>query len=682
MVDLVLSDTETDGIWPPQEGMGTCTEMHCIQVEVDGKPPMSCADQPGFLPNLEGVRRVNQADIVVGANWQSFDGRMLRYLYPNEVPKDGQKVLDTVILSRLVYPMIYQQGPNTHLCPPKLRMSHSVKAWGYRLRNNKADYTDWCAERGLQPWEMWRPEMQAYMVQDVSTMRSKFQFLMAQKPDPRSVDIEHGFAEIIRRQEVWGFTFDAKKAHTLNAELQTKKATLEQDLIETFGEWWQPKDVVRVKATRRVKCVGLPDITMARYGTTGKRLPKDYVGPPLCIYEEGAVYTPIERVQFSPSSRAHVHRMLVQKYGWVPTKFTEKKAVKVDDEVLRSLEYPEAPKLADYYEALKVDGYLNGGAQAWLKVMREEEPGDDGCPVCRMHGQIITIGTYTHRCSHFKPNMGQVPSRMRKDEVTGELVGYGHACRELFTARKGFRLVGFDGSGMQLRLLAHYLYKWDKGLYASVFEKGIDPHGFIRDVIGVDLMGEGDVGRGKGKTTNYALVFGGGDNKLGSIIEPTSSGPRKKELGLLVKERMLGTFGTAFDDLKLALKTQVERKGYVTGLDGRKCYILKPHAALAALLQMGEGVVMKQALIIHDQALKAAGLKCGVGPDGIARPSLADYEYCANVHDEVQADVRESALEVYTQSALACVAEAGRRLGVKCPLKSDVKVGANWAETH
>jgi DNA polymerase-1 len=97
---------------------------------------------------------------------------------------------------------------------------------------------------------------------------------------------------------------------------------------------------------------------------------------------------------------------------------------------------------------------------------------------------------------------------------------------------------------------------------------------------------------------------------------------------------------------------------------------------------MGEAVVMKKSLVIFVGWLHGDGLIEGV--DGAAKV-LADHAafgFCANVHDEVQADVRPEFLERYTNHASRCVAEAGRQLRVKCPLESDVKSGSSWADTH
>lgn len=676
---IAFYDTETNGLLRPQKGKTQATKMHCIAFKM-GEEWYAGWDDLGVgrqgvrqdieLPNGTVLKGVNcgtivevlcelaKADIRVAHNGQDFDERVTKKFYPWWNPKG--ELIDTLLLSRLIYPTISKDGPNTHKVPGQLKTRHSVEAWGYRLGEKK--------DKGFDPgdWQTFSWDMLVYMMQDVVVLERIFKWLMHQKPSMEAVRNEHDFAAIMRRQEAWGFRVDYGKMLTLQADLQTKLADLERELIATFGEWWQPGKLVTVKANRNVKIQGYPDVTVPRVGKNGKPL-RPYVGPPLCNYEAGAKYTPIERVEFNPGSRDHVRLMLGQRYGWKPKKFTDKGTPQIDDGVLRALDYPEAPMLADYYAAKKISGYVSEGAQAWLAVA-VEEPGGHW-----MHGSVNTIGTYSFRCSHMKPNTGQIPSRDPE---------YGHRCRELFIAREGFDLIGFDGSGMQLRGLAHYLSRWDGGAYIKVFQDGVDPHGFMRDTIGLDLMGEGDEGRAKGKTMNYALTFGGGDRKLGSIVRPHAKESMQMDIGREVKARMLPVFGTAFDDLKGALRAKVDQDHTLQGLDGRIARIPKPHAALATLLQMFEAVVMKKALIVFDTSLQAHGLTPGVGPDGEQHPDKADYEFCANVHDEAQADVRPQHRDLYSRLALACVPEAGRLLKVKCPLKADVKIGPNWSATH
>lgn len=679
--EIAFYDTETNGLLRPQKGKTVATKLHCIGAKIagqwwagfdDASVAVHCLNDviDITLPNgnvlknvrlasiQEVLRELEKAHIRVAHNGQDFDERVTRKFYPWWEPKG--EMLDTLHMSRLIYPTISKDGPNSHKVPGQLRSRHSLEAWGYRLGEKK--------DKAFDPgdWQTFSWDMLVYMLQDVVVLERVFKWLMAQKPSMDAVRNEHDFAGVMRRQEAWGFSFGYGKALALQADLQTKIATLEADLIATFGEWWAPGKVVTVKSTRNVKLPQFADVTIARVSKTGKPL-RPYVGPPLCNYAEGAKFTPVERVEFNPGSRDHVRLMLGQRYGWKPKKFTDKGTPQIDDGVLRALDYPEAPMLADYYAAKKVSGYVSEGSKAWLQVAHEEPDG------FRMHGSVITIGTYSFRASHRDPNMGQIPTRDPE---------YGHRCRELFEARRGFDLIGFDGSGMQLRGLAHYLSRWDGGAYIKVFANGVDPHGFMRDTIGVDLMGEGDDGRGKGKTMNYALTFGGGDRKLGSIVRPHATERMQSDIGKEVKARMLPTFGTAFDDLKAALRDRVDATHTLQGLDGRIARIPKPHAALATLLQMFEAVVMKKALIVFDQSLQAHGLRPGVDASGTPRPELADYEFCANVHDEAQADVLPKHRDLYSRLATECVPEAGRLLKVKCPLKADVKIGSTWASTH
>lgn len=676
-------DTESNGL------RKQATKLHSLGIIFSDGRQMNCADQSGYTPIEDGLEAMLEADMIVAHNGQDHDCRLTKRLYPGWAKKVRAKSphiveQDTLLVSRLVYPTISKQGPNTHKVPPALRSRHSVEAWGYRLGVHKEDYShrkaeriknehpDWTPEQvTTEVWAHWDPEMSDYMMQDVAVLKMIFLWLMSRKPSPAAVETEHKFAAIMRRQEEWGFTFDQAEALTLQAEVSESTRKLEAELIDSFGEFWMAGKEHTNKGSREVKLPDFPDVTERRFGKQGKEL-KPYVGPPKAGYSEGAKWTPVSYVQFQPSSPLHVERMFRQRYGWRPKNFTDKGAVKLDDEVLRQLDYPEAAKLADLYSLLKILGYVSTGRNAWLKTAKDEPP------EWRQHGRVNTIGTYTFRCSHSNPNVAQVPTR----DPT-----YGHRCRALFMERRLFKLCGFDGSGMQLRLMAHHMAKHDGGKYAEVFVNGVDPHIFMADAIGRDLMGGSpgghDSGRAKGKTIDYALPFGGGELRLGSIVDPHASEGRKREIGKLVKERLKPTFGEGFEDMKNEIRDYVERKGYLIGLDGRKAYTSKAHTGLSTLLQMGEAIVMRNALIILDEELTAKGLTCGVDPDtGEVRLRDADYEFAANVHDEAQADVLEKHLAIYTSLAGWCVAEAGRRLNLRCPLTSDVKVGRTWQDTH
>jgi len=88
---------------------------------------------------------------------------------------------------------------------------------------------------------------------------------------------------------------------------------------------------------------------------------------------------------------------------------------------------------------------------------------------------------------------------------------WGEECRSLFIATEGYVLVGVDASGLELRCLAHYTYPFDGGRYTEAILNG-DVHTTNQEAAGLP-------DRDKAKTFIYALIYGAGEAKLGSIID-------------------------------------------------------------------------------------------------------------------------------------------------------------------
>lgn len=722
MALIAIWDIESNGLLKAKVEKGQITppmnKVHCVAIIFSDGRKISAADQPidetwatpGWtqMSIVDALRELEKADLRIAHNGQDFDERAIPRIYPWFKPKPGSSVLDTLLLSRLLFPDIRRFGFNNHRLMPNLRGSHSLGAWGKRLGEHKGDYKG--------GWTAWSPEMHHYMVQDVVVLEKLFKFLMSQKPSPRASALEHDFAAIIRRQEDRGFAFDMDRALILLAKLQTLEAKLEGDLIQTFGEWWEsgkkansnagkydfpePEEdededdpiefnkrralwleslrwdgVVVPTKSRRVKLHGFPDVEHRRFSQkTGLEL-KSLWGAPTMDYEMGSAYTPIKRVQFNPSSRHHIFKMLVKKYAWEPAKFTKKGQPVIDDDIIRAMPYPEAPLLANYFLVTKRIGAISGGRKAWMKMV-EEHTNPNGTVTYRIHGQMNTNGAATGRGTHSNPNLAQVAKNtaaVKEAPQHPEL--WGKECRALFIAAPPYRLVGADGSSLELCMLAHYTSKHDGGEYARIVASGrkedaSDPHSWLRDLVGTDLLGEGDRGRDHAKTTMYAFLYGAGDEKLGSIVLPHGTKAEKMKVGAEVKAKVFGRF-TALAQLNAEIVQVVEEKHSLIGLDGRILKIRKAHAALNTLLQSAGAVVMKQALVCLDRNLQAAGLVSG-----------RDYEFVANVHDEYQCEVLPEHVELYMKLAIESLPEAGKILRVQCPLRAEASQGKSWCETH
>lgn len=347
--------------------------------------------------------------------------------------------------------------------------------------------------------------------------------------------------------------------------------------------------------------------------------------------------TKLKIVEFNPASRDHITNRLIKRYGWNPTVFTDGGKPKVDEKVISNLTYPEVPAILDYLLVDKLLGMLSEGKQAWLK---KEMNG-------RIYGSVNTGGAVTGRCTHSNPNLAQVPKVGKP---------FGKECRSLFEPTKGMVLVGCDASGLELRCLAHYMARWDKGAYAKVILEG--------DIHSVNQQAAGLPTRDNAKTFIYGFLYGAGDRKIGSIIKGTEREGKKLRAKFL---RNLPALGNLVTEVK---KTAKER-GWLRGLDGRRLHVRHMHAALNTLLQSAGALVMKMALVIADWLLQAEGLTPGV-----------DYEFVLNIHDEMQAEVVPHKAEMVGEILASAIHAAGQFFNFRCPLAGEFKTGANWAETH
>jgi len=241
--------------------------------------------------------------------------------------------------------------------------------------------------------------------------------------------------------------------------------------------------------------------------------------------------------------------------------------------------------------------------------------------------------------AHRNPNMAQVPAVYSP---------YGKECRSCWTVPEGYKLVGIDASGLELRMLAHYMADEE---YVNEIING--------DIHTANQQFAGLKSRDEAKTFIYALIYGAGDEKIGSIIKGNRNDGKR------LRERFL----TGLPALR-TLKERVDRaaeKGYLKGLDGRKILLRHKHAALNTLLQGGGAIVMKKGLVILDNYI---------------RLNTLDAKFVANIHDEWQIQVKESQADFVGRLGVEAIEKAGEYFKMRCPLTGEYKIGDSWYETH
>jgi len=474
------------------------------------------------------------------------------------------------------------------------RRGHSIKDYGRELGEEKLDYSD---------FTKFTDEMAEYCKVDVKITQYVYDKTKSVK-DSDAYKLEADFVRVLQLQEEHGFRLDLDKANDLCSELRQEISNLEEELQDLW-----------------------PSKTIERWSEkTGKRL-KDKVEV------------------FNPGSRKMIAERLAETHDWKPKSFTPSGGPKIDEVVLSNLPYPEAKQLARYFRVQKQLGQLSDGDNGWLKLVR----GD------RVHGGVSSMGTATHRCSHFKPNMAQVDKKDLR-------------MREVWVADEGQVLVGCDADALELVCLAHYLGKYDNGVYRDALlygskEEGTDVHSRTQKLVELPT-------RDEAKRMQYAYLYGASDRKLASISKE-AGGPLKD--GKEIRKRMdegIDGLGELSDSIQKRAKA-----GWFKAIDGRKITIRSPHSALNFLLQSCGAVVMKKAAQVFHYDL---AVKKQLVVDG----QLKGFAYVANVHDEVQFSSDPDVADTVGQTFADSITEAAVRLGMRCPLSGTYEIGANWKETH
>jgi DNA polymerase I-like protein with 3'-5' exonuclease and polymerase domains len=167
-------------------------------------------------------------------------------------------------------------------------------------------------------------------------------------------------------------------------------------------------------------------------------------------------------------------------------------------------------------------------------------------------------------------------------QVPASYSPYGEECRKLWTIPKGYKLVGCDASGLELRMLAHYMNDYD---YTEEVISG--------DIHTANQKSAGLATRDQAKTFIYAFLYGAGDEKIGTIV---GGG---KGTGRTVKKKFLDNT-PALKSLRERV-TLASKRGYLIGLDGRRIWVRSEHSALNSLLQGAGAIIMKKALVLLDE---------------------------------------------------------------------------------
>lgn len=413
---------------------------------------------------------------------------------------------------------------------------------------------------------------------------------------PDWVALEHRVAEILTEQELYGWYFDEPSAWELESSLRRELEGLTKLLRNRY-----------------------PLIKDREF--TPKR-PNKTTG-----YVAGATVTKLK--EFNPTSRDHIAWVMTNHHGWIPDKTTNSGKTAIDEVVLKDIGTEEALQFFRCLELTKQLGMLSEGKNAWLKLVKDN----------RIHHHC-SVSTNTHRCAHRNPNLAQVPSDLN--------------FRKLFCASPGNVMVGADLAGIELRMLAHYLARYDGGRYGDVLLNG-DIHQENADKIGIS--------RRLVKTVTYAFLYGAGDQKIGLSYDQGLSPDKAKAKGAEIRAAYVAAID-GLGDLLAAVRAAGDR-GFIKSIDGRKIAVDSPHKALNYLLQSGAGVVAKRWMVIANNTF------------------FHNHTHqLAFIHDELQWEAPPDAAEILKLHLEESAVAAGEYYNLRIPIAAEGKIGSTWADVH
>ena len=217
-------------------------------------------------------------------------------------------------------------------------------------------------------------------------------------------------------------------------------------------------------------------------------------------------------------------------------------------------------------------------------------------------------------------------------------------------------MVGADLAGIELRMLAHYLARYDDGRYADILLNG-DIHQVNADKIGIS--------RRAVKTVTYAFLYGCGDIKLGTSYDKQLSDNKARAKGKEIRAAFVAAI-PGLSKLLQAIKKRAST-GKILAIDGRTLLVDSTHKALNFCLQGSAASIAKRWLLIADETIKEAGLRA---------------HQLAFIHDELQYECEPKDIDDVKFTLEHAAVRAGEYYNLRIPIAAEAKSGRNWSEVH
>lgn len=275
----------------------------------------------------------------------------------------------------------------------------------------------------------------------------------------------------------------------------------------------------------------------------------------------------------------------------------------------------------------------------------------------RLHTTYNQTGTTTGRLSSQNPNLQNIPARTE----------LGQEFRRSFVADKGFQLISFDYSQLELRIVAHIS---NDEKMTEAFKRGEDIH--TRTAAEIFELPADKVThsmRRDAKTLNFGVLYG-----MGQMGFQRAAGVTRERAREFIRKYMEEFFGVA--DYMEQTRQSAHQKGYVSTIFGRRRTLEAINSNIPELIRQAE----RMAINMPVQGTAADLIKMAMikASDFVhEKYSHEEVRMLLQVHDELLFEVRMDLAQKLSKD-IRDIMENICKLSV--PLTVDVKYGDNWSD--
>lgn len=659
-------DTESNGFLPMAD------TLWVVSCKIKGKAVVSFREKDDFIQWFEDEK----PDVVAFHNGLAHDLGVLRKVWGIPFTIGRQDTFlghDVSIVDTFLWSM---------LSNPDREGGHSIEEFGKKFGFPKMDFRKELVKAGVIPFnapdgaefQQFHPLMIPYCETDTEIGERVFDYLAKEstvewfKEDWWVAAKRRMF--LLGNQAEAGVCFDQEKATALLERINGMMTEIEEDV--------EPKLPLRPLGKGELDDWRLPKKPWLQNGELSSIMLK-WLEKTGATYSEGSVL--LDGVEYpciggEPTKTTGVMRLANQadlkdwliREGWIPTIFNVQKDARGkpvkderDKQIKTSPKFHERHKLCPNLEAM--EGPLVKQVIKWLSLRnrRSVVEGWLANPRLEYDGRL-TAGasglTPTMRAKHV--SVANVPKA--KDDVL-----LGREMRSLFRAAPGMKLVGWDLSGLEDRIKAHWTYKYDGGEYAQkILDPTYDVHQEAADLWGIP--------RHTAKNGVYALAYSCGVAKLAETIKCSQKDAKRYHEDYW---KLNSALKALEDNLIIHWETWGNSKR-IKGLDGRPIHTRSKHSLVNSLIQSTGSILFDYSLLWLDKQLGTVYHSTSYGPHYLFKgtPVRRVIEYHDEACFECQPEVAEELAALGAQS----VKWAGRYFKLNVELESEGQVGETWED--